>query len=57
VGTRRRGAWRDGSDEGSGGVASEIGNGAIRFSLGRTTIHEEIDSVVERLIEMFAIAE
>jgi len=31
------------------GVASEVGIGAIRFSLGRTTTREEIESVVEQL--------
>ena len=39
------------------GVASEVGIGAVRFSLGRTTTREEIDSVVERLNEILAIAE
>jgi cysteine desulfurase len=38
------------------GVASEVGKGAIRFSLGRTTTREEIDSVVERLNEILALA-
>ena len=38
------------------GVAPEIGMGAIRFSLGRTTARDEIDSVVERLTEIFAKA-
>ena len=38
------------------GVASEIGKGAVRFSLGRTTTREEIDSVVERLNEILALA-
>jgi cysteine desulfurase len=31
------------------GVAPEIGMGAIRFSLGRTTTREEIEAVVEEL--------
>jgi cysteine desulfurase len=38
------------------GVAPEIGMGAIRFSLGRTTARDEIDVVVERLTEIFAKA-
>jgi cysteine desulfurase len=38
------------------GVAPEIGLGAIRFSLGRTTTRDEIDVVVERLTEIFARA-
>jgi cysteine desulfurase len=38
------------------GVAPEIGMGAIRFSLGRTTARDEIDAVVERLTEIFAKA-
>ncbi len=33
------------------GVASEVGMGAVRFSLGRGTTLSEIDTVVERLIE------
>ena len=36
------------------GVAPEIGMGAIRFSLGRTTGRDEIDVVVKRLTEIFA---
>jgi cysteine desulfurase len=36
------------------GVAPEVGMGAIRFSLGRATTHDEIDGVVERLTEIFA---
>jgi len=31
------------------GVTPEIGMGAIRFSLGRTTTREEIEAVVEEL--------
>ena len=31
------------------GIASEVGMGAIRFSLGRTTTDEEIDTVVDAL--------
>jgi cysteine desulfurase len=38
------------------GVAPEIGMGAIRFSLGRTTARDEIDMVVERLTEILARA-
>jgi cysteine desulfurase len=38
------------------GVAPEIGMGAIRFSLGRTTARDEIDAVVERLTDAFAKA-
>jgi cysteine desulfurase len=36
------------------GVAPEIGMGAIRFSLGRTTTRDEIDMVLERLTDIFA---
>ena len=39
------------------GVAPEVGMGAIRFSLGRTTTRDEIDATVERLTEIFAKAE
>jgi cysteine desulfurase len=38
------------------GVTPEIGMGAIRFSLGRTTARDEIDMVVERLTEILARA-
>ena len=31
------------------GVTEEVGLGAIRFSLGRPTTHEEIDVVIEKL--------
>lgn len=31
------------------GVSSEVGKGAIRFSLGRETTQEEADAVAERL--------
>jgi len=31
------------------GVTPEIGMGAVRFSLGRTTTREEIEEVVSRL--------
>ena len=37
-------------------VAPEVGMGAIRFSLGRGTTHEEIEAVVERLNGVLAIA-
>ena len=33
-------------------VAPEIGMGAIRFSLGRTTTREEIEQVVSRLCDV-----
>jgi cysteine desulfurase len=36
------------------GVAPEVGMGAMRFSLGRSTTREEIDLVIERLSEMLA---
>ena len=36
------------------GVPAEVGFGAIRFSLGRTTKQEEIDSVVEELGHVLA---
>jgi cysteine desulfurase len=36
------------------GVAPEIGMGAIRFSLGRSTTRDEIDMVLERLADIFA---
>src|SRR5262249_47667607 len=38
------------------GVAPEVGMGAIRFSLGRHTTHEEIEAVVERLSSVLAHA-
>jgi cysteine desulfurase len=31
------------------GIPPEIGMGAIRFSLGRTTTREEVEAVVENL--------
>jgi len=34
------------------GVSPEIGAGAVRFSLGRTTTCEEIETVIERLIPL-----
>jgi cysteine desulfurase len=36
------------------GVAPEVGAGAIRFSLGRTTTRDEIDTVVGRLAKLLA---
>jgi cysteine desulfurase len=39
------------------GVAPEIGMGAVRFSLGRGTTHDEIQAVVIRLTEVLATAE
>ena len=36
------------------GIAPEVGMGAVRFSLGRSTTREEIDAVVERLTEILA---
>jgi cysteine desulfurase len=38
------------------GVAPEVGMGAVRFSLGRTTTRDELDVVVERLTDIFAKA-
>lgn len=37
-------------------VAPEVGMGAVRFSLGRGTTHEEIEAVVERLSGALAVA-
>ena len=37
-------------------VAPEVGMGAIRFSLGRGTTHEEIEGVIERLSSALAVA-
>jgi len=37
-------------------VAPKVGMGAIRFSLGRGTTNEEIDSVVNRLATLVAPA-
>ena len=39
------------------GVSSDVGMGAIRFSLGRGTTRAEIDVVVERLTDIFAITD
>jgi len=36
------------------GIATEVGMGAIRFSLGRGTTREEIDAVVNRLRRLLA---
>ena len=38
------------------GVAPEVGMGAVRFSLGRATTRDEIDTVVERLTDILATA-
>ena len=38
------------------GISAEVGAGAIRFSLGRTTTAAEIDTVTERLIDLLAHA-
>jgi cysteine desulfurase len=35
------------------GLPSEIGLGAVRFSLGRTTTEAEIDEVAARLVRLF----
>src|SRR5215472_5458133 len=35
-------------------IAPEVGMGAVRFSLGRMTTHDEIDVVIERLTDIFA---
>jgi len=37
-------------------IAPEVGMGAVRFSLGRTTTRNEIRMVVERLSDLFAKA-
>jgi len=37
-------------------VAPEVGMGAVRFSLGRTTTRNEVDVVVERLADLFGRA-
>ena len=39
------------------GVAPEVGMGAVRFSLGRSTTRDEIDVVVDRLTEILASKE
>lgn len=38
------------------GIAPEVGMGAVRFSLGRTTTQDEIEVVIERLTDTFAKA-
>jgi cysteine desulfurase len=38
------------------GVAPEVGMGAVRFSLGRTTTRDEIDEVVQNLTDLLATA-
>jgi cysteine desulfurase len=38
------------------GVESDVGMGAVRFSLGRTTTRDEIDIVVAQLTDIFAPA-
>jgi cysteine desulfurase len=38
------------------GVAPEVGMGAIRFSLGRSTAQDEIDAVADRLAQILAPA-
>ena len=37
-------------------IAPEVGMGAVRFSLGRTTTHDEIDVVIEGLTDIFGKA-
>jgi cysteine desulfurase len=37
-------------------IEPEVGMGAVRFSLGRGTTHDEIDTVVERLTNILATA-
>jgi cysteine desulfurase len=39
------------------GVAPDVGIGAVRFSLGRGTTRDEIDTTVDRLTEILASAE
>jgi len=39
------------------GVAPQVGMGAIRFSLGRSTARDEIDAALERLSDVLAVAE
>jgi cysteine desulfurase len=39
------------------GVIPEVGFGAIRFSLGRGTTDEEIETVLDRLAEVVGLAE
>lgn len=37
------------------GVSDEVGRGAVRFSLGRYTSKEEIDTVIEKLIKIIIV--
>ena len=37
-------------------ITPEVGMGAVRFSLGRTTTQDEIDVVIQRLTDIFAKA-
>lgn len=39
------------------GVATEVGMGAVRFSLGRATSRDEIDGVIAQLANILAVAE
>jgi cysteine desulfurase len=39
------------------GVAPQVGMGAVRFSLGRGTTKDEIQTVVDRLTDVLATAE
>ena len=39
------------------GISQEVGAGAIRFSLGRSTTAQEIDTVIERLIHNLTLTE
>jgi cysteine desulfurase len=42
---------------GAMGVETEVGMGAVRFSLGRATTSDEIDTVVAQLTDVLAPAE
>jgi cysteine desulfurase len=37
-------------------ITPEVGMGAVRFSLGRTTTQDEIEVVIQRLTDIFAKA-
>ena len=39
------------------GVPLDVGAGALRFSLGRMTTHDEIAALVERLSEVMSSAD
>src|SRR5262249_36818176 len=39
------------------GITPQVGMGAIRFSLGRSTTRDEIDDALERLTHVLAVAE